>query len=94
MVEKLPSEFLNLRSLPNSPSNFAPNRRPSSAENYLVAFDASREFPQQIETVSGFCLDSLAKRFTDRTRLKHIVNAAEGIFESMELLNQGRKFAG
>ena len=94
MAGKLPSESLDLPNFPNSPSDFAPNHSPSSAGNRLIAFSASPEFPQQIETTGGFCLNNLAEIFAHRSRLKDLVNEVEANFERTELLDQARIFGG
>ena len=94
MAGQLPSETLDLQNTKSSPSDFAPNHSPSSAEDHFVLFDASRELLQQLETAGSFCLDCLAERFTQRSHLKDVMNEAEGIFKRMELLDQACIFEG
>jgi hypothetical protein len=88
MLRNLPSETRNFVSLPDSPSDFAPNRRPLSAENHLILFDATPEVPQQLETPAGFRIDFLAVRFIDGDHKNDPVNEEQGTFKSTELLNQ------
>jgi len=70
-----------VRKLPSEPLNF-------------LSLPNNRELLQLFTTAGGFYLDSLVDRFIHRYRRKEAVNEAEGIFETVELLDQARIFGG
>ena len=60
----------------------------------LLSLPNNRELLQLFTTAGGFNLDRLVDRFIHRNRRKEAVNKAEGIFKTVELLDQACIFGG